>query len=208
MMSKNTDVPYFSQWGSRYLTATILEKGLSAALSNDPNWRHAGAETKEEYIVWARHLCGMACLKMILAAKFDHTPAVLALTRRCVEYGGYTVNANTGEIKGLIYAPLVKLLSQDYGIASEIRTRLTGNNLARLFETAKFLIASVHYSIRNPETAPPSKGGHLVLVTHASKTSVQFHDPAGHGFESQENVELSIEEFDRFFAGRGIAILN
>ncbi|MDL2407655.1 hypothetical protein PY650_18710 [Rhizobium calliandrae] len=71
---------------------------------------------------------------------------------------------------------------------------------------SEFFIASVHHSIRWPETEPPARGGHLVLVTALNSGVIRFHNPSGHEAATRENVELPLETFDRFFAGRGIAI--
>ena len=59
-------VPYFAQWESQELVSKFLENPQCAF--EDPNWHFSGAETAEEYARWSRHLCGIACLKMILAA--------------------------------------------------------------------------------------------------------------------------------------------
>ena len=61
-------VPYFSQWETPEMTLSVLAEG-SAALLRDPLWRQSGAETVEDYARWAVNVCGMACLKMILAAR-------------------------------------------------------------------------------------------------------------------------------------------
>lgn len=64
----------------------------------------------------------------------------------------------------------------------------------------------VSSSIRWPEREPPSKGGHLVLVTAASDQGFRFHNPSGHTSATQENAMLAPADFDRFFANRGIAV--
>ena len=60
--------------------------------------------------------------------------------------------------------------------------------------------------IRWPEREPPSKGGHLVLVTAASQEVIRFHNPSGHDAASQADVTLPPAVFDRFFAKRGISV--
>jgi hypothetical protein len=67
-------------------------------------------------------------------------------------------------------------------------------------------IASVHPAIRRPESAPPHRGGHLVLITAADAQSVTFHNPSGDSPATRERVQLSLNRFAPFFAGRGIAI--
>ncbi len=100
-------VPYHSQWESRELTLAILSEGAEVALLRDPAWRGSGARTVEEYAQWAGHACGMACLKMILAAGTGTAVPTLELARLCTEYGGYVVNPENGAIKGMIYAAFV-----------------------------------------------------------------------------------------------------
>lgn len=100
-------VPFFSQWETPDMTMEVLAEGAEVALRRDPLWQNSGAETPDEYAVWAANICGMACLKMILATRGEIVPTV-ELARRCTRYGGYVVNE--GSIKGLIYAPFVKFL--------------------------------------------------------------------------------------------------
>src|SRR5690348_738455 len=82
-----SDVPYFSQWETADMTSQVLAEG-PLALLRDPLWRNSGAETIEEYARWAVNVCGMACLKMILAARGEFHP-ILSLARACTDYGGY-----------------------------------------------------------------------------------------------------------------------
>ncbi len=123
----------------------------------------------------------MACLKMILAARTGRAIPLLELSRKCTEYGGYTVSP-TGQIKGLIYAPVVRFMREEYSLDAEVVTGITADGIARVFQEAKFLIASVHHSIRWPDREPASKGGHLVLVLDAAN-DVIFHNPSGPQFE-------------------------
>jgi hypothetical protein len=75
-----------------------------------------------------------------------------------------------------------------------------------VLQQAEFFIASVHHSIRWPEREPPIKGGHLVLVLEATPDNVVFHNPSGHNVSSQEYASVPVSTFNKFFAGRGIAI--
>lgn len=198
-------VPYFAQWESRDLTLAVLAEG-AAALARDPRWASSGAHSVGEYAAWANSLCGMACLKMVLAARTGRIVPTLELARACTTYGGYTVDPATGAKKGLIYAPFVRFVGKEFGIRAEVVTRASARDLPEIMDRAEFFMASVHHAIRWPDRKPPSKGGHLVLVTAASKGRVVFHNPSGHDVSSQENASLTLEDFDRFFAGRGVAI--
>ena len=204
MSIQQDKVPYFSQWETPEMTLSVLAEG-SAALLRDPLWRQSGAETVEDYARWAVNVCGMACLKMILAARGELHPT-LALARACTAYGGYVVNELDASIKGLIYAPFVTYVCEHFGLSAETMTGVATESIPGLLADRPFFIASVNSGIRWPERTPPSKGGHLVLVTAASGETLRFHNPSGHDAASQADVTLPLAVFDRFFANRGIAI--
>lgn len=200
------EIPYFSQWEDPDMTNAVLSEGPLKALLRDTKWESSGAADIEEYARWAGNICGMACLKMILAAKFKEIFPTIELARGCTSYGGYVIDPETHGIKGLIYAPFVSFVWDRFGLAGEIVTGVRSADLPRILETSSFFIASVHHTIRDPSTAPPSKGGHLVLCTRASSDKIVFHNPSGHTKDSRENVTLSLDTFDAFFAGRGVAV--
>ncbi|MDX8467051.1 C39 family peptidase [Mesorhizobium sp. VK23B] len=201
---QSREVPYFSQWESPGMTLPLLAEGPSA-LHRDPLWRNSGAETVEDYARWAVNVCGMACLKMILAARGEIHPT-LELARACTTYGGYVVNEADGSIKGLIYEPFVRFVRERFGLSAETVTNVDMAMVPGLLSRWRYFIASVHPGIRWPERLPPSKGGHLVLVTAASPAEIRFHNPSGHDRQSQADVTLPLASFDRFFARRGIAV--
>ncbi|MBO9125913.1 MULTISPECIES: C39 family peptidase [unclassified Rhizobium] len=195
---------YFSQWETASMTLSVLERGAPALL-DDPLWQRSGAGTVEEYARWAVNICGMACLKMILAARGeDHR--TIDLARGCTTFGGYVVNAEDQSIKGLIYAPFVTYVGETFGLDAKTITSLPTPHIADILKDNAFFIASVNSQIRWPDRQPPSKGGHLVLVTAASADTIRFHNPSGHDETSQADVELPTEIFDRFFANRGVAV--
>ena len=196
-------VPFFSQWETPDMTLAVLADGADVALRRDPLWRGSGAETPDEYAVWAANICGMACLKMILATRGEIVPTI-DLARRCTRYGGYVVNE--GSIRGLIYAPLVTFVKAEFGLEAQVMTNVATSDIPAILARSRFFIASVSSSIRWPEREPPSKGGHLVLVTAASDDGFRFHNPSGHTSATQANAVLSPADFDRFFANRGIAV--
>jgi hypothetical protein len=65
----------------------------------------------------------------------------------------------------------------------------------------------VHHDIRTPRGGA-SRGGHLVLVIDADPTAgwVRFHNPSGDSVRTQRQVKLGVADFERFYAGRGIAL--
>ena len=134
---QQSGVPYFSQWETPGMTLPVLAEG-SQALLGDPLWRHSGAATIEEYARWAVNVCGMACLKMILAARGEIHPT-LELARACTAYGGYVVNEIDASIKGLIYAPFVRFAADRFGLSAETMTGVETSAIPELLVEAPVL---------------------------------------------------------------------
>lgn len=197
-----TKVPYFSQWESMHLAPGFLDR--SVALTDDPLWETSGAASKEEYARWANHICGMACLKMILATKPGIIYPTLVLARIATQYGAYRVQGD--EIKGMIYAPFVTMLAEKFNLFSRVMTNFPARDIAPHVTRNTLFIASVHPSIRQQQAQPPAKGGHLVLITHADEDNIVFHNPSGDSENSRANVTMPCDRFARFYAERGVLV--
>lgn len=193
-------IPYYSQWESRQLVCDFIAGARSSL--DDPLWENSGASSAGDYAQWAPHICGLACLKMLLAAKTGVIYSTFQLLDRAKKYGAYVLQE--GDIRGMIYAPAVVMLKQDFGIEAEVVTHLDIHDMGERMSPDDFFIASVHPSIRWPEQEPAGKGGHLVLVTEVSADTVRFHNPSGDTVHSQENVVGQVPHFQQYFAGRGI----
>ena len=200
-------LPYFCQWESAHLAGAIIRGELD--LRDDPAWAGSGAADVDEYARWASHVCGMACLKMVLAARTGRVHPTLALARASLPYGAYTVDGD--EIKGMIYAPFVRYVEDAYGLRARVHVDLNGRaaGLAGRGRVLHGVGASVDPLA---DQSPPKKGGHLVLVTRASADEIVFHihqanrrSTAG---PAQADARLAPAVFDRYFAGRGVAILR
>lgn len=189
--------PYFAQWESAALVPEFLA-GRDAA--TDPLWAESGAGSPAEYARWAHHLCGMACLRMAMAARGE-AHSIHALRRGVQALGGY-VEEPDGEIRGLIYAGAVAWLH-----ARGVPARIVLDEPLPVLEPGQFYIASVHATIRTPEREPPRRGGHLVLVfgTDAERR-LRFHNPSGHDEASRRDARLRVQDFQRYHADRGILI--
>lgn len=192
-----TPPPCFAQWESAGLIAEFLA-GRDAA--TDPRWADSGAESPAEYARWAHHLCGMACLRMVLAARGE-AHSIHALRRAVQALGGY-VEQPDGDIRGLIYAGAVAWL-----MARGIPARIVLDEPMPALGPGAFYIASVHPRIRTPDQAPPQRGGHLVLVFGTDEAGrLRFHNPSGHDDATRRDARLRPAEFARYHAGRGILI--
>lgn len=197
-----SSVPYVCQWATPELAADLIAGRVT--LADDVNWARSGARDRAEYIEWANHVCGMACLRMVLSHRDGEAPSLLELARRSLPYGAYV---REGErIKGLIYAPFVDYVREQFALESEVRVGIEPEDLPLVLSQRRYFIASVHPGIRQASQTPPQRGGHLVLVTAAEADRVTFHNPSGDSPATRQQVTLPLSSFGRFFAGRGIAI--
>jgi hypothetical protein len=194
------DVPYYSQWESPEIVPDLLSGARRA--SDDPKWGASGALTPEEYEFWSPKICGMACLRMILAYQGREVPPAISLARECEDHGGY-VRRETG-VDGLIYAPFVAWIRRRFGIESEVHGNLSLQDLETAVRGGAFVMASVHPTIRWPDRRPPSTGGHLILVTEVDDDHVVFNNPSGLPGVNQHRARLPCVSLKVFYAYRGI----
>ena len=197
-------VPYFSQWESPNLVHQIIKGEISA--KDDSFWKNSGATNEDEYERWARNMCGMACLKMILSHKFNKNFPIIELGKKCANYGGYVERESA--IDGLYYKPFVKFIKDEFGLEGKVIAPLDQDGIRKELDYGNYVIASVSHEIRNPESKPIKKGGHLVLVLgfDMEKKIFLIHNPSGDTDGNQKYSEISFSDFSKFFAGRGITI--
>nr|WP_302474387.1 hypothetical protein [Roseococcus sp. MDT2-1-1] len=171
--------------------------------ATDPHWTGSGADSATEYATWASHLCGMACLKMALATRGE-AHRIHDLRRAVQARGGYVVEGEA--IHGLIYAGAVSFL-QERGIPARIVLDEPTEDIPAKLAGGRLFIASVHASIRRPETQPPQRGGHLVLVFGVDEAGrLRFHNPSGDTEDTRRDVRMTLSTFSRFHAERGILL--
>ncbi|WP_424814198.1 hypothetical protein [Roseococcus sp. YIM B11640] len=192
-----TPPPYFAQWEAEELVPEFL---AGRAAATDPLWAGSGAADVAEYARWAHHLCGMACLRMAMAARGE-VQSIHALRREVEALGGY-VDQGGDAIRGLIYAGAVAWLN-----ARGIAARIVLDEPMPELGPGDLYIASVHPRIRTPELDPPHRGGHLVLVFGRDEEGRwRFHNPSGHSPETRRDARLTHQDFARYHADRGIFI--
>ena len=153
---------------------------------------------------WARCGCGMACLQMILDARGDVVPALAELGRAAQAYGAYATEPQPVGYGPLIYAGFVAFVAAEHGLAARVAAPLTMGGLIASVSGEEVVLASVSAQIRDLPSVPPRRGGHLVLVFDACEDGgrVGFLDPAG----EPGRVWLERAVFERYFAGRGVAV--
>jgi hypothetical protein len=200
-------VPYFAQWESAELASRFADGSLD--LADDPRWAASGARTAAEYGYWANKVCGLACLKMILASRGEPVPPMMTLVERALNWKAYIPQGD--RVAGLIYRPFADWVAAEYGIGVEVAPDLPLATVTALASARTPVIASVHAWIRWPDREPPARGGHLVLVTGAGVTGtgdglLRLHNPSGISPASQCDALVPAADFARFYAGRGMLI--
>ncbi|MFD6277505.1 peptidase [Streptomyces sp. NPDC060209] len=200
MTCRTCGVPVLTQFASPDLVGAIVEDGLDPA--EDPRWADSGAVSPAEYARWSGHLCGMTCLRMALG---PGAPSLFALRDHALKYDAYT-DAD-GVIKGLVYAPFARYVSEVHGLDAVVHRHLSPAGILDLLDEGRRVMASVHFGIRHPEQPAPGRGGHLVLLTSrtADGAGVHFHNPSGTTATTRA-ADLPSAVFERFFAGRGVSL--
>jgi len=153
---------------------------------------------------WARCGCGMACLQMILGVRGGDVPGLSELGRAAQSYGAYAAEPQRVGYGPLIYAGFVEFVAAEHGLAARVAAPLTIDDLIAAVSGDEVVLASVSAEIRDLPLVPARRGGHLVLVIDASADGARvcFHDPAG----ERAAVWLERAAFERYYAGRGIAV--
>lgn len=199
------DPPYVSQWGDLSCNVAVVERGEDPAPLHD--WRADGYESADDYRLWSRNTCGLACLQSVLAAHPERWPRQTKgdVLRAALRWEALTVRPD-GSIGGLYYAPFVRWVAHDYGLEAVSRPELPVDELARRVASGRwYAMASVSYEIRRPREAPTHTGGHLVLVFRAEGDELVFHNPSGLPGTACA-ARLPRDAFAAFYAGRGILV--
>ena len=171
-------------WESAELAAPFIDGSRPPA--KDPRWAASGARPPEEYEYRAAKTCGMARLKMIMARRGLPIPATMDLVEQAIPWQAYMPQKD--RVAGLIYQPFANSAADDYGIAAEVVPQLRLDQLTDLASPHTPVIASVHKWVRWPDRTPPSRGGHLVLVTGAADGLLRLHNPSGIAGVSQRDT--------------------
>ena len=195
-------VPFFSQWESAELAARFVDGSLP--LAEDPRWAASGARSPAEYEYWAGKVCGLACLKMILAHRGLPVPATMPLVEQAIAWQAYVPQED--RVAGLIYQPFASWVAAEYGLGVDVAPQLRLGQVTELASPDTPVIASVHKWIRWPDRYPPARGGHLVLVTGAADGLLRLHNPSGIPPASQQDALIPVADFAKFFARRGLVV--
>lgn len=195
-------VPYFSQWESPQLVPLIVSGVMRAV--DDPLWAQSGASSPAEYEFWSRRICGVACLRMVLAHWCGIKPPTVSLAQECLKAGAYV--RHPSHVEGLIYAPFCDYVQSRWSVEANSHPRLPIDQLPSYLQAGRLVMISVHHTIRDAHTTPPRRGGHLVLAVGATTEHLLIHNPSGFPNASQQFASVSWLDLERFYAGRGIVL--
>ena len=193
-------VPYCSQWESAQLVPLIVS-GVMRAI-DDPLWAQSGASSPAEYEFWSGRICGVACLRMVLAHWCGINPPLVSLAKECLEAGAYI--RRHGYVEGLIYAPFCAYVRSRWGLEADSHSILPVDQLPGYLEAGRLVMISVHHTIRDAHTTPSRRGGHLVLAVGVTAEHLIIHNPSGFPNASQQFAPVPWCNLERFYAGRGI----
>ena len=199
------NVPYISQFAHPEYAEKILKEDVDK--TTDPNWKETGAESVDEYVEWVLTMCGMACTSMVLRFFKDRKDGIVTLAKDALKHDVY--RRHEDEISHMHYKEYSEWIG-NYGLKAKVYSRLNIQGIQKLLSDKSLVMASVNPNIRGYETASlKQKGGHLVLITgyDKKKNTITLHNPSGFvSNNSQCNQTLSVQDFLRHYAGRGIAL--
>lgn len=191
-----------SQWGTLRATEEVVLRGGDSAPLHD--WRADRFASADEFRFWARHVCGLACLRSVLGSWHDTDVALAELLRGALREGALVLHTD-GTVGGLYYRPFLEWVGTRFGMNGEVVERTPVAELVGRVDDDTVAIVSVSPEIRWPQRANERRGGHLVLVYGGSEGMVEFHNPSG-VTGSASAVRLDIDTFSRFAAGRGMLL--
>ena len=163
--------------------------------------------SESEFSKWIDSACGMFCLKMILKKKLNKEFSVIDLVDDSMKFGTYKI-LEDGKLSAMVYEPFAKFIKNKFGLGSKVCRFLSMRRIKYELSKDNFVIASVHWDIKDQLRNPPFKGGHLVVITGYSEKERCFfiNNPTGIKNISQVNYKITYNNFKKFFARRGIIV--
>ncbi len=169
------DTPFFSQ----RLTAD--------------NYQADGFATLAEAKHWTKRICGLACLKMVIAKITGQVVTLNTLLQQGLAADGYMKGV------GWIHQSLADVAYHHYGIRADCQS--IGASLDPIEEALgqnTLVIASVSCGFK-----PEKKGGHLVVILAMDKEQLIIHHPSSHKNEQWSHYRLGKSRFLQCFSENG-----
>ena len=197
------DVPYVCQFAKPEHAELSLKKEL--ILQDDPHWADTGATSPDRYAEWAFAMCGMASAAMALGYFHGRNLKPAEMAEEALKAGAYRNESNG--LSGMRFREFSNWI-KEYDLRAEVYSRLSLQGIRNALSRGKLVMVSVNPNIRGYSTAPENqKGGHLVLITGYDSDGISINNPSGFtSTASQINHRLPIDDFKRYYAGRGILL--
>ena len=205
--------PYVSQWANPEFNQRIL---TGTDPCTDPDWRQSGFVDEDEYRYWSWRICGVACFQSLLlfrrqrGQQLDPAQSTRhAIWRRAMDAQAYIPQPD-GSVRGLIYAPFVAMIADQYAIEARVDTAISRDSLAAYLKRRQPVMASVSPKIRDARQAnddPGGNGGHLVLCYGLEGDRVWFNNPSATE-SAPYHSSMPLEMFFSWCAGRGVVFCD
>ena len=170
----------------------MLDTPFYSQRLTETNYQAEGFETIEDARSWTQRICGLACLKMVIAKKTDQVIPLKTLLDQGLAVDGYMRGI------GWIHQGLADVAKQ-YGITALCQS--IGDKLDIIDQAlgrGELVIASVSCGF-NPE----KKGGHLVLIVGAKADGFIIHHPSSEEDEQWQHHFISKDKFKQCFSEHG-----
>lgn len=153
-----------------------------------------GYPDKQTAAHWQERSCGVACVRMVIAACNNGVaPNAWYIIQRLLERGAYLPG------KGWIHKELADYLSEEYGIASR-RLRIESVRELQSLLQEEIVIASVGVCFANQQ-----RSGHLVLIYDSQERDTDFgfilHHPSSCADYEWRAHFVPSGHFERHFSG-------
>lgn len=201
-------IPSFTKWESSNLVDDIRQNKISA--KDDPLWKESGAENLFEYESYSWQICGMICLKMILAAINPNKkyPSIY-LAKKAEKFGVYKKNNNPDlkqNLDGMFHIPFLKFIG-NFDLFGFRKTMVRDYQLCYYLNKQFFVMTSVSEDFALNQ----KKGGHMVVVVgyeikNKKISGFYVNNPSGKSEKIQAYFFVKKETWDNNFSGNVICI--
>lgn len=173
-------------------TKAMLDTPFYSQRLTPLNYQQEGFDSLEEASAWTQRICGLACLKMIIARITGDVVPLKTLLDQGLAVDGY--------IKGIgwVHQGLLDVASS-YGITGLCQSIGTELDLIdAALQQRHLVMASVSCGFK-----PEKKGGHLVLIIGSQKGRFIVHHPSAEENEQWPHHVIDRRRFLKSFSVNG-----
>lgn len=167
--------------------------------SQTVNWAgdDSGFPNQAEVDRWQSNACGIASLRMVIAALTGRDPGYWRLLQQGLDLNGYNA-------VGWIHAKLVDLAAT-HGVHGRALRRQTVADLAARLDAGRLAIASVTPGFwggrPKPDGSVWGRGGHLVVALRTTESGIACHHPSSVAEGNWIDRDLPFDRWEASFSG-------